>query len=116
MGGFREGVWGSCLGVEHTQDLAGLVVDDLLLDLVVQGGHGEAAVVVRLGLVVEVAQVGELLVALDRVRDDVLAFCVGILGGWETPAWILVSLYSVTGCWWKWTHPCRPYASGQKIR
>jgi hypothetical protein len=60
------------LRVEHAQDLAALVVDDGLRLLVVQHGHGETPRVGRVGLVVDVAEVGEGLVAGYGVGDDVL--------------------------------------------
>lgn len=74
------------LGAQHTQDLAALVVDDGLRLDVVQHGHGKAALIRGIHRKVEVAQVGEALVAGDRVGDDVLPGRVGVLGGWEAPA------------------------------
>jgi len=73
------------LGAEHAEDLAALVVDDGLLDFVVEHGHGEAAGVVRVRREVHLAEMGEPFVALDGVRDDVLALGVRVRGRREPP-------------------------------
>lgn len=69
---------------QHAQDLAALVVHDPLLLLVVQDGDSEASLVVGLGLEVDLAQVGE--VVMDRVRDDILAVDVLLFLRREAPA------------------------------
>ena len=70
--------------VEHADDLTRLVVHDAFLLCVVQGGHGEAAIVVLLVLEVDLADVGKFRV--DGVRGDVLAGGVLVVFGGETPA------------------------------
>lgn len=74
------------LGPQHAQNLAALIVDNGLHLDVIQHGHSEAALIRGVHRKVEVAQVGEALVAGDGVRDDVLPGRVGVLGGWEAPA------------------------------
>jgi hypothetical protein len=71
------------LGVEHANDLAGLVADDSLLLRVVQGGDGESALVVLVDVKVDIAQVREALV--NGVRLNVLARLV-VLGSGESPS------------------------------
>jgi len=75
------------LSPKHAQNLAALVVDDRLRFLVVQHGHGEAALVVGVHAKVDVAQVREALVASDGVGHHVLARRVGVLGRDEAPTW-----------------------------
>ena len=70
--------------VEHADDLTGLVVDDRLVLLVVEGGHGEAPVVVRVHGEVDLAEVGEFWV--EGVGRDFFARDVVGFGG-EAPAW-----------------------------
>jgi len=74
------------LRAEHAEDLAGLVVDDGLLDLVVEEGDGETPGVGGVDLEVDLAEVGEGLVFFDCWGGDVLAFGVGVGGGCEAPA------------------------------
>jgi hypothetical protein len=71
------------LGVEHADDLAGLVADDRVLLGVVEGRDREAPLVVLVDVEVDVAQVREALV--DGVRLDVLARLV-VFGRGEPPA------------------------------
>lgn len=74
------------LGVQHPQNLTALIIDNRLRLLVVQHRHGEAPFILGVHAKVEVAQVGEALVARDRVGDDILAGGVGVLRGGEAPA------------------------------
>ena len=82
----EEGKLDTNLCAEHAQDLAAFVVDDGLLDLVVQDRDGEAALVVRVGLEIDLSDVRKGLVTLQRVGDDVHAGSVSVLGGREAPA------------------------------
>ena len=75
------------LGVEHADDLAGLVADDLLLLDVVQRGHGEAALVFRVDFEVDVAQVG--VGRVDGVGPCVFARQLFIRGGEAPSSWTL---------------------------
>ena len=72
------------LVVEHADDLGRFVVDDRLVLLVVEGRHGEAAVVIGVHGEVDLAEVGEFWV--ERVWGDFLAGDVVGFGG-EAPAW-----------------------------
>ena len=71
------------LGIEHADDLAGLVADDFALLGVVQRRYGEAAFVVRVNFKVDFTQVSEVLV--DGVRRHVVAG-EGLVRGREAPA------------------------------
>jgi hypothetical protein len=106
------------LSPKHAQNLTALIVDDGLRLLVVQHGHGEAPLIGRVHSKVEVPQVGEALVAGNRVRDDVLAGRVGVLGGGKAPAYKrqLVVLFSsgIFLVWW--TYPWFPYANAPPRR
>ena len=72
-------------GVEHADDLAGFVVDDGFQLGVVEGGHGEAAFVLRVDLEVDVAEVGDALV--DGVWGYVFAGEF-LVGGCESPPFL----------------------------
>lgn len=74
------------LGAHHAEDLTALVAHDGLLDLVIEHGNREAAVIVGLGLKVDIPEVSELLVALDGVRDDVLAVLIAFIGRDKAPS------------------------------
>jgi len=79
------------LAAEHADDLAALVVDHGLGLLVVQDRNGEAAGEVRVGLEVDLAEVGEGFMALTRVRYDILAGYILVLGIDEPPSCEFVS-------------------------
>ena len=74
------------LGVEHANNIAALVAHDPFRFGVVQRRHGEAALVVRVDLEVDVAQVGESFV--DGVRRHIFAGKV-LVGRREAPAFFL---------------------------
>lgn len=80
------------LGVEHSDDLGGLVGDDGVLFFVPEGGDGEATGVVFVCGKVEVAEVGE--VWVEGVWGGVFAWD-GFVGGDEAPA-----------CWRGWVSMC----------
>lgn len=71
------------LGVEHANDLAGLVAHDGLLLGIVKSGDSESALVVLVHVKVDIAQVGKALV--DGVWLDVLAGLV-VFGGGKSPS------------------------------
>lgn len=70
--------------VEHADDLAAFIVDDLALLLVVQRRHREAAAVVGVVLEVDVAQVG--VVGVEGIGRYVRAWHV-FVGRREPPSW-----------------------------
>lgn len=106
------------LSVQHAQDLRALIVDNLVLDLVKQDWHSKTAVVVRRVVEIQVPEVGVLLVALERVRHDVLALCVSVLCGWEAPAWVsmLAACRRYEICEEEETNLCHPCASARRRR
>ena len=71
-------------GVEHADDLARFVTDDGLLLLVVEGWHGEAALVVWVYLEVDVSEVAD---ALDGIWSHVLAWQLLVVV-YEAPAFL----------------------------
>lgn len=75
------------LSIQHPQNLTTLVIHNRLRLLVIQHWHGEAPFILGVHAKVEVAQVGEALVAGDRVGGHILPRSVGVLGGGEAPAW-----------------------------
>jgi hypothetical protein len=75
------------LGPKHPQDLAALIVDNGLRLDVVQHGHGEPPLVLGVHREINVAKVGEGLVARQGVRDDVLPRGISVLGRGEAPAY-----------------------------
>lgn len=72
--------------IHHADNLTALVADDRLLHFVVQRRHREAAGVVGLDVKVDVAEVGEGVVAGDGVGDGVFAREVGVVFRREAPA------------------------------
>lgn len=70
--------------VEHANDLTALIVDDAFLNLVVQSGDSETALVVWILLEVDVAEMCVGLV--ERVRSDVLAREL-LVARCKAPAW-----------------------------
>ena len=70
-------------GVEHADDLAGLVADDFVLLDVVEGGDGEAAGVVGVDAEIYVAEVGDAFV--DGVGGHTVAWSFAFRGC-ESPA------------------------------
>jgi len=71
------------LGVEHANDLAGLVADDGVLLGIVERGHRETAFVVLVDVEVDVSEMCEAFV--HRIWLDVLAGLI-ILRSGESPA------------------------------
>lgn len=69
--------------VEHADDIGGLVADDCFLFLVVESGHSETAVVVRVDLEVDLAEVG--VFWMQGVFGHVFAGAVLVIFN-ETPA------------------------------
>ena len=74
------------LAPKHAQDLAAFVAHDCLVDLVPEDRYGDTEIVVRIGSVVDLAQVSVVLVTRHRVWHHVLARDIGIFGGAETPS------------------------------
>lgn len=73
--------------IEHANDLTALVAHDRLLHGIVKRGNREAAGVIGLHVEVDVAQVGEVLMAGYWVGYRVLAGQVLVVFGREAPAW-----------------------------
>ncbi len=76
------------LGPKHAQDLAALVIHNRLGNLVIQHWHSETPSIIRDDGEVHIAQVGEALVALEWVGDDVLAFGIGVFGSGEASTFV----------------------------
>lgn len=72
--------------VEHPDDLARFIADDAPLLLVVQRGDCEAAFVVRVVLEVNMAKMR--ILGVDRIRADVVARCILVVFGGETPPFL----------------------------
>lgn len=85
--GPMEGNKGSLthLGTQHAENFAALVAHNRLLDLVVEHRNSEAALIVGLGLKVDVPKMSKLFVALDGVGDDILAIDIAFIGRDKAP-------------------------------
>ena len=70
---------------KHAQNLTALIAHNALSLLVIQDWHRVAGVVLWLRFKVDMAQVGKVLMALKRIRNDILARLLFILGD-EAPA------------------------------
>ena len=80
------------LGVEHADDLARFVADDLTLLDVVKSRHGETSLVLRVDFEIDLTKMREAFV--DRIRSHIFAWSLFVWGNKVPPLFLHMPVYT----------------------